>query len=103
MSSYIDSLFQEDTTDAARYGLLMLMTGISEEAWCAGWMSGLEHSLWQAKAGQRYGMITLTERQASLLKLLSDEAGGWWMWDDGKGGATFMFEEEWKSIAVKTE
>lgn len=99
--SYIDSLFQEDTTDAARYGLLMLMTGISEEAWCAAWMGGLEHSLWQATAGQRYGQMTLTERQASLLKLLSDEAGGWWMWRDD--GATFVPEEEWKSIAVKIE
>jgi GH18 family chitinase len=62
-------------------------------------MSGLEHSLWQAEAGQKYGMMTLTERQATLLKLLSGEAGGWWMWGDD--GAKFVSEDEWKSIAAK--
>lgn len=97
--SYIDSLFQEGTTDAARYGLLMLMTGISEEAWCAGWMAGLEYSLWNAKAGQIYGTLTMTERHVSLLKLLSDEAGGWWTWKDGIG-ATFVPEDEWKNIVA---
>jgi hypothetical protein len=33
-------------------GLLRkLMSGISEDYWCAGWLSGLEYTLWDAVTG----------------------------------------------------
>ena len=70
--------------DGAKLGLLALMAGISEECWCAGWMADNEFSCWQAAAtgrAQNYGQNVITVRQAKLLKLLSDEAGGWWIWD----------------------
>lgn len=88
----IDNLFCEDTQDGAYYGLLALMTGISEEFWAAGWMSGLEYALWQVEAGREYGMGVISERQATLLRLLSEEAGGWWGWQDGP---KFFSKDSW--------
>ena len=79
-----NDVFCDGADEGAALGLLGLMTGISEENWCAGWMSGLEFSLWEARAGERcYGMGVITERQSQLLKLLSEECDGWWRWDDG--------------------
>ena len=88
-----------DTTQAARVGLLALMAGISEEFWNAGWMNGMEFSLWQVKAGTRFGQDNITERQATLLRLLAEEAGGWWVWD---GGPKFLTADEWAARRAAT-
>ena len=66
----------------AAQGLLALMCGISEDCYCAGWMMGLEDALWNVQPGTRYGQGTITERQTTLLRLLAEEAGGWWRWSD---------------------
>ena len=86
--------------EGAALGLLGLMKGISEEFWCAGWMSDLEFSLWQAKPGKHYGQGIITERQAELLRLLSEECGGWWFYGDA--GPKFIRTEDWlKKIAQR--
>lgn len=82
----------EDTSDGAAVGLLGLMKGISEEYWCAGWMSGLEFDLWQAPAWKRYGQGVITERQATLLRLLSEECDGWWYYDNDP---QFIRRKDW--------
>jgi hypothetical protein len=74
-----------DTAEGAALGLLGLMTGISEEYWCAGWMSGLEYDLWRIEAGKGYGQGSITDRQGLLLRELSAECDGWWYWDKDKG------------------
>jgi len=80
-----DAYFFDLAEEGAEYGLLCLMTGISEEHWAAGWMQGLEHRLWEmVEGGERgYGMGEVTERQVQLLRLLSEEGDCWWRWDDG--------------------
>jgi hypothetical protein len=78
-----DCIRCDDAAEGAALGLLGLMTGISEECWCAGWMEGLEFSLWGASGGMRYGQGIITERESQLLKLLSEECDGWWRWADG--------------------
>ena len=89
-------MFCEDAAEGARWGLLALMTGISQEAWCAGWMTGLENELWRAATGLPgpYGRGVVTQRQADLLRLLSDEADGWWVYDADRG-PTFLPIDEW--------
>jgi hypothetical protein len=67
----------ETAAEGAALGLLGLMSGISEEYWCAGWLNGLEFDLWNAQANGRYGQGAITERQAKLLRLLSEECEGW--------------------------
>jgi len=90
-----NDVFCDTAEEGAALGLLGLMTGISEENWCAGWMTGLEFSLWEARAGERcYGMGVISERQSQLLKLLSEECGGWWRWDDERG-VTFVRTADW--------
>lgn len=78
--------------EAAMMGLYAIMSGISEECWCAGWLNGNEAALWPPRA-MRYGQGEVTERQAMLLRLLSEEAGGWWGWNDD--GPVFMSMPEW--------
>jgi hypothetical protein len=89
-------MFCKDAEEAAQLGLLGLMTGISEEGWCAGWLSNLEFDLWQACHGgpTGYGHHIVTPRQAQLLKLLSEAAGGWWVYEMDQG-AVFLPLEEW--------
>ena len=85
----------DDAEEGARVGLLGLMTGLSEELWCAGWLVDLEFILWFASHGDAAatGSRAATPRQAELLRLLSDEAGGWWVY--GKDGPVFLQTEEW--------
>lgn len=97
MTERIDQLFTDTTEEGAQLGLLALMTGISEEYYCAGWMIGLEYACYAAsKEGSiDYGMGVITERQAILLRLLSEEAGGWWIWPDDVNGGP-IFTKDWK-------
>lgn len=91
-----NAFFAEHAEEGAQWGLLCLMTGISEERWAASWIIDLEFALWDAIQGNErgYGMCTLTERQVTLLKLLSEEAGGWWVWDDEP---RFLSLEAWSA------
>lgn len=85
-----------DQSEAASYGLFALMSAISEDCWCAGWLHNLELSLWQAReAGpMKFGMGEITQRQCDLLRLLSDEAGGWWVYGDKP---CFLSLDEWRA------
>jgi hypothetical protein len=83
LSDYYDCLYCDLASEGAQLGLFALMAGISEECWCAGWMSGNEFALWKVKPDTQYGQGVITERQARLLELLSEECDGWWMWEDG--------------------
>lgn len=91
-----DELFCGDSGEGAAYGLFAIMAGISEECWCAGWMSGNEYALWQVKPGQQYGQGEITERQALLLQLLSEECDGWWYWDGD--GPRFIRKALWLEL-----
>jgi hypothetical protein len=63
----------ETAAESAALGFLGLMSGISEECWCAGWLIDLEFRLWNVQADSRHGQRIVTERQAQLLRLLSEE------------------------------
>lgn len=82
--------------EGAALGLLGLMTGMSEENWCAGWMVGMEYSLWGCAAGDGFGMNAITERQAALLRLLAEECDGWWIYVKGVG-PKFVRLEWWRT------
>jgi hypothetical protein len=68
--------------EASAAGLLALMQAMSEAHYCAGWAASTEFELWNARAGQSYGMGQLSERDALLLRELSIACDGWWMWGD---------------------
>ena len=75
-------------------GLLKkLMSAISEERWCAGWMYDLEYRLWEAVTGERTGVCSLEEIEQ--LKYLSEKCGGWIVWDEQSKGEKFVPVQEW--------
>lgn len=60
------------------------MSELSEEAYCAGWMDGLEYALWQVVIGDRreYGRLWISAERIAQLKRLSGECGGWIVFDE---------------------
>jgi hypothetical protein len=88
----------------AATGLLTLMEDISEAHYCAGWMSDLEYSLWRIVQGgdPLYGMFPISEERVEALRWLSDQAGGWWTWDD-KDGEKFVPLHQWRPMFKRHE
>ena len=75
-------------------GLLRkLMSWISEEYWCAGWLSGLEYVLWDALTGRQKGACSPEEIEE--LKYLSEKCGGWIIWDEQAKDERLVPREEW--------
>lgn len=74
------------------------MERISEECWCAGWMTGLEFGLWEIAnaGGGGYGQGTVTKDDAEAMLKLSSEAGGWHEWNDDAGGCILTPILEWE-------
>lgn len=88
----------DDASEGAAFGLIGVMTGISEACWCAGWLNGLEFQLWKARQGPgRFGQGEVTERQSSLLRLLAEECDGWWIYDRADN-PRFIRTAEWLAI-----
>jgi len=75
-------MFRDLTAEQA--ALAQYMSDLSEEAYCAGWMDGLEYALWQVVLGDRtdYGHLTFTPEHASTLRRLSASCRGWIVFDD---------------------
>lgn len=69
--------------------LLVFMRKLSEDYYCSGWMTGLEHYLWHMVEKKK------TE-EGQILEYLAEVAGGWWMWDDAMGGPIFVPLVAWK-------
>ena len=85
-----------------RAHLRCLMSDISEDYWCAGWITSNELMLWRAITTDdaTFGPFdgNLTERELTALKRLSEPAGGWFAWgadEDGDIGAQFVPMAEW--------
>lgn len=75
------------------------MSSLSELAFCAGWMDGLEFALWRAatEAPFTYGQLQLTQDQAQGLNDLSRRCGGWiYVHDDHQ--ETFVTLAEWQHM-----
>jgi hypothetical protein len=77
-----------------QFALAEYMSDLSEDAYCAGWMDGLEYALWQVVLGQRtkYGHSTFTKEHATQLRRLATSCGGWIVFDHER-------EETWVSQA----
>lgn len=75
------------------------MTELSERAYSAGWMQGLEYALWQAvTSGPRtYGRSFIGEVEIERLKELSRRCGGWIYFDD-QTEETWIAEKDWEKM-----
>jgi hypothetical protein len=77
------------------------MSGLSEEACCAGWMEGLEFELWEAVVNgpRSYGRLQITHDHITQLQRLSEAAGGWIVFDDNEEESLLPMEEWEKAFA----
>ena len=85
----------------AAVGLLTLMHDISEDHYCAGWMSGLEYSLWRIARDDgdpTYGFRPIPPERVEALRWLSKQASGWWVWDDAAHEEKFIPLHEWRPM-----
>ncbi len=78
------------------------MSDLSEVAYCAGWMRGLEYALWQAVllGPRRYGRLQITAEHIERLKSLSEAAGGWIVFDDAQE-EILVTHAQWKQLFKK--
>ena len=85
-----------DLTPSARV-LADYMAELSESAYYAGWMQGLEFELWKAvvEGPMCYGHLEITAKHISTLRRLSDACGGWIYFDD-ETEETFVSLEDWR-------
>lgn len=80
--------------------LALEMSEISEQAFHAGWMEGLEYRLWEIVNGdlRKYGQIVLTEQQVARLQQLADEVRGWVRFNDATEVEEFVNREHWQRL-----
>jgi hypothetical protein len=78
--------------------LQILMSDISEESYAAGWIDGLEYSLWDIRLGGDRGHWFVDDDEVASLQRLSFECGGWWVHDDE---LRFVPHDEWARIYAK--
>jgi len=73
------------------------MHDLSQQRWCAGWYGGLEFILWTevAKGPEHDGDCDLP---VARLRKLSQQADGWWVWDDEARSERFVSMAEWLPI-----
>jgi len=90
--------------DAAKL-LVNLMSDISEECYCAGWLSDCEYTLWglKDKPESTWGMGVVTTFDCTELRRLSAECGGWWIFDSEAGGNVFLTLAEWEPRYAEPE
>jgi hypothetical protein len=71
------------------------MSGLSEEAYCAAWMDGLEFELWEAVVNgpRSYGRLQITLDHIAELRRLSEGAGGWVVFDETEEESLLPMEE----------
>ena len=89
------------------------MSNISESYWCAGWLTGLEYSLWYIlehaadptlSADSQYknfGMSSLLDDEIASLNSLRQKAGGWWFWSEEAQQEIFITTDEFKLMYEK--
>ena len=84
----------------SEHALAEYMSCLSEEAYHAGWMDGLELALWKALVvgPYKYGRLLLTSEHVDRLRLLSAECGGWIRFHDD-AEERFVPLSEWKAHA----
>lgn len=82
--------------------LANFMSELSEEAYCAGWMDGLEYSLYHfVKNGAgAYGQTHISDEDIAKLKRLSELAGGWIDGTDEKIVPIEQWEEKYYNVLV---
>jgi len=95
---------KEDRMQTAQRALLVYMQHLSDENWCAGWLTDLEFTLWNwvarwrshSEPGSGFERANLADIE--VLSWLAEQAGGWWHWDEASKEPKFVPLGEWLEI-----
>ena len=93
----------ENVREVLQDWLLREMSDISEDAWCAGWLCGLEHILWNAleqlpedpAQTVPLGIEQVPVRRLQRLKSIADLLGQWGVWGENRSCCELISIEEW--------
>ena len=80
--------------------LAHLMSELSEEHWCAGWLQDCEYALWADLTGDEVNGIKawgVSPESREELRLLHELADGWIIWSDTTKGQAFLPTTEWQA------
>src|ERR1035437_3176520 len=80
-------MITEDKFTDKQWELYELMSDISEDCYCAGWMIGNEYTIWRAlQTGEMsYGMGDIDAEQLARCRELATELDGWIVWVKNDG------------------
>lgn len=90
----------DDELTDEQIALADIMSGISEDKWSAGWVTGLEFDLWEMVIGKKdpsYGMGGSFLLDLVGLRAMAERCGGWIVWDR-EHGERFVPMAEWLAI-----
>ena len=81
----------------ARELLVHTMRDLSQEYWCAGWLSNLEFELWAfVQDEDAHWRKFLGRSDRKWLQQLANDAEGWYYWsDEDPVGEKFIPMEDW--------
>jgi hypothetical protein len=85
-------------TQPAERLLARVMGDLSEEYFCAGWLTDCEYALWADLTGQDVAGVqcwNISDEEKKELRLAHEMAGGWIVWSDEDGGRKFLSDEDW--------
>lgn len=90
-------------SEIARHTLLRVMREWSEDAYGAGWMSGLEFTVWSMVQRWRGGDPRVNEMDSAMFHYLHEKSGGWWIWDDTAEHPVFVPAATWNAVYTQLE
>lgn len=90
-------------SEIAKHTLLRVMRDWSEDAYAAGWMSGLEITIWGMVQRWKKGDPDLGELDCAMFDYLHEKAKGWWVWDEEAGHPVFLPKKTWVSMYKELE
>jgi hypothetical protein len=88
-------MITEQDFNAKHHELYQLMSDISEDCYCAGWITENEYGIWAAlQTGDRtYGMSEMNPDQLKRCGELAQELDGWIIWLDDYTDPTLPSEK----------
>ena len=87
--------YSQDIRDICTDYIRTKIRDISESHYAAGWMSGIEYTVWDAT---QTPSRLLTEHEAQLLRAASEVIDGWIAWSDHVGDGVFVPMSEWRRL-----
>ncbi len=83
--------------------LLEFMTSLNRHCWSNGWLYQAEFALWKAvlNGPKQWGNKAISEEDIARLKTLSDQARGWFRWNEECDQAEFIEISEWTELVQR--